>query len=198
MTTCSHVANFSHITVMRSNRHNILGPLLLLASALCPPLHAQRGSANLSEGEIESIRESAMSPAERVAVFQKIIDTRIERIQRVLVDVRAQGRAEDIHQYLDEIAGVVNEAEDNLDEYAAGHKDLRKPLPKLVAATERWTSILKQPPENDQYKVARQLALEAVADLKDQAAKLLPEQQKYFKEHPPSKDPEPKQYEVSH
>lgn len=159
---------------------------------------AQRSPANLSEGEVEEIREAAMAPADRVAVFQKIIDTRVERIQRVLVDVRAQGRAEDVHQNMEEIAGAVNELEDNLDEYASGHKDLRKPLPKLVAATDRWASVLRQPPENEKYKVSRQLALEAVADVKDEAAKLIPEQAKYFKEHPPSKDPEPKQYEVSH
>lgn len=186
---------------MRTKRYRIRGALLallvLLGAVVALPLCGQRGSANLSEAEVEAIREAAMAPPDRVIVFQKIIDTRIDRMQRVLVDIRAQGRAEDIHQNIDEITGAVNELEDNLDEYASSHRDLRKPLPKLAAAAERWTSILKQPPENDRYKVARQLALEAVADLKEDAAKLLPEQQKYFKEHPPSKDPEPKQYEVS-
>lgn len=147
---------------------------------------------------MEAVREAAPMPAERVIVFQKIIDTRIERIQRVLVDVRAQGRAEDIHQNMDEISGIVNELEDNIDEYSSAHKDLRKPLPKLVAAAERWESVLKQPPENDRYKLTRRLALEAVADLKEEATKLIPEQQKYFKEHPPSKEPPPQQYEVPH
>jgi hypothetical protein len=137
-----------------------------------------------------------MDPAARVIVFQKLIDTRIERIQRVLTDVRAQGRAQDIHQNMTEINGIVNELEDNLDEYASGHRDLRKSLPKLVTATERWQSILRQPPENDQYKLARSLALEAVADVKDEATKLIPEQAQYFKEHPPSKQAEPQQYEV--
>ncbi len=150
----------------------------------------QRGSANLSEAEVEAVRDAAMYPAQRVIVFQTIVDTRIDRIQRVLADVRAQGRAEDVHQNMEEIASVVNELEDNIDEYAPAHKDLRKALPKLLTATDRWSSILKQPPDNAQYKVTRQLALEAVADLKDVAAKLLPEQQKYFKEHPPSKEQE--------
>lgn len=157
---------------------------------------AQRGHADLSEAEVEQVREAAIDPAQRVVVFQKLIDSRIERIQRVLADIRAQGRAEDIHQNMDQITGLVNELEDNVDEYAAAHRDLRKPLPKLVSATERWQSILRQPPENDRYKLTRSLALEAVADLKDQAGKLLPEQQQYFKEHPPSKEPEPDRYKV--
>lgn len=176
--------------------------LSLVLWLVCAPIMthavAQRGHANLSEAEVEAVRDAAAMPAERVTVFQKIVDTRVERVQRVLADVRAQGRAEDIHQNMDEVSGIVNELEDNIDEYAAAHKDLRKSLPGLVTATERWQSILKQPPENDRYKLARTLALEAIADLKDEAARLIPEQQKYFKEHPPSKEPEPKQYEVVH
>jgi hypothetical protein len=171
--------------------------ILALFSALYPGwAGAQRGHADLSEAEVEQLRDAAMDPAARVLVFQKLIDTRMERIQRVVTDVRAQGRAQDIHQNMDEVSGIVNELEDNLDEYASAHRDLRKSLPKLLSATERWQSILRQPPENQQYKLARNLALEAVADVKDDAAKLLPEQAQYFKEHPPSKAPEPQQYEV--
>lgn len=137
-----------------------------------------------------------MDPPARVLAFQKIVETRIDRIQRVLVDVRAQGRAADVHQNMEETSGVVNELEDNLDDYASAHKDLRKVLPKLILATDRWASILRQPPDNDRYNVTRKLALEAVADLKDDAQKLLPEQQAWFKEHPPAKDPPPTRYEV--
>ena len=176
--------------------------VLLLAVTLCLTLphaislRAQRSGPELSEAEVETIREAAMFPAERVLAYSKIVDTRIDRIQRVIADARAQGRAEDIHQNMDEITGVVNELEDNLDDYRSGHKDLRKVLPKLISSTERWSSILRQPPDQEKYKVTRQLALEAVADLKEDAQKLLPEQQAYFKEHPPSKEPPPTQYVV--
>ena len=175
-----------------------LRPALVMAAlaTLCVTLHAQRGNAALSEAEVEELRDTAQEPAARLVVFQKLIDARIDRIQRVLADVRAQGRAQDIHQNMDEINGIANELEDNLDEYVAAHRDLRKPLPKLVAATERWESILHQPPENPQYKLARSLALEAVSDVKDEVSKLIPEQAQYFKQHPPSKATAPTQYEV--
>ncbi len=169
----------------------------LLAVTIGPcAAYAQRQGPELSEAEVEAIREAAMDPVERVLVYSKIIDTRIDRIQRVLADVRAQGRAEDIHQNMEEITGVVNELEDNLDDYGSAHKDLRKSLPRLITLTDRWASILRQPPDQERYKVTRQLALEAVADLKDDAEKLLPEQGAYFKSHPPSKQPPPTQYEV--
>lgn len=155
-----------------------------------------RGESSLSEAEVETIRDAAMDPPARVLAFQKIVETRVDRVQRVLVDVRAQGRAEDIHQNMDEISSVVNELEDNLDNYASARKDLRRVLPKLMLATDRWASIMRQAPENDRYNVTRKLALEAIADLKDDAEKLLPEQQNYFKEHPPSKEPPPTKYEV--
>ena len=170
--------------------------LALPALLPCGSMFAQHGHADLSEAEIEQLRDAAMDPAGRVLVFQKLIDTRMDRIQRVLADVRAQGRAKDIHQNMEEVSGIVNELEDKLDEYASAHRDLRKPLPKLVSATERWQSILRQPPENEEYKLARNLALEAVTDVKDEAGKLIPEQAQYFKEHPPSKQQEPQQYEV--
>ena len=158
--------------------------LLCLGPAHVASLFAQRAGPDLSEAEVETIREAAMLPVERVLAYSKIVDTRIDRIQRVIADVRAQGRAEDIHQNMEEVTGVVNELEDNLDDYRSGHKDLRKVLPKLIASTDRWSSILRQPPDQDKYKVTRQLALEAVADLKDDAQKLLPEQIAYFKAVP--------------
>ena len=170
----------------------------LAGLALLAPVSAmaQRGNADLSEAEVEQLRDAAMDPAARILVFQQLIDARMDRIRRVLTDVRAQGRAQDVHQNMDEVSGIVNELDDNLDEYVTAHRDLRKALPKLVAATERWTSLLRQPPENSQYKLARNLALEAVTDVKDEATKLIPEQAQYFKEHPPAKNVEPQQYEV--
>ncbi len=168
--------------------------VLLLLPACLPAQHS--GSADLSEAEVETIREAAMDPAARVVAFQKIVDTRIDRIQRVLLDMHAQGRAADLHQNIDEVSGIVNELEDNLDEYTAAHKDLRKVLPKLSASADRWASILRQPPGNDRYNVTRKLALEVVADVKEDAAKLLAEQQAYFKEHPSVKEPPSTRYEV--
>lgn len=179
-------------------RGQAVGTSLLLC-ALLPAVRlalAQRGHTDLSDAEVEQLRDAAMDPAARVLAFQKFIDTRMERIQRATADIRAQGRAQDIHQNMDEVSSIVNELEDNLDEYASAHRDMRKALPKLVSATDRWQSILRQPPENTQYKVARNLSLEAVADVKDDATKLQAEQAQYFKDHPPSKDPEPQQYEV--
>ena len=137
------------------------------------------------------MRDAADDPAKRVAVYQSIIETRVKRIQNILADKRAQGRREDIRENMDEITGLVDELEDNLDEYDDKHRDLRKPLPKLLDATLRWESVLKQPPLDDRYDLVRKLALEAVGDVKKEAGEMLPAQGAYFKEHPPDKNANP-------
>lgn len=152
---------------------------------------AQRHSTALSEKEEEDVRDAAADPAARIAVYQGIIEARIKRIQNILADKRAQGRRDDLRESMDEIAGLVDEFEDNLEEYDGAHRDLRKPLPKLIDATMRWESVLKQPPDDDSYSIVRKLALEAVADVRSQATEMLPKQVAYFKAHPPSKTANP-------
>lgn len=166
----------------------VLCVLLLLTASLA---HAQRHSTAISEAEEEKIRDAAAYPAVRVGVFQQIIETRIQRMQRILTDTRAQGRREDLKQNMDEIAGLIDEFQDNLEDYDHAHRDLRKALPKLLTAIERWQSVLKQPPVDDSYELTRKLALDAVEDVRQEVTELIPAQTAYFKEHPPDKNANP-------
>lgn len=162
--------------------------LLLLCATVT---HAQRHSTAISEAEEEKIRDAAAFPANRVMVFQQIIETRIQRMQAILVDKRAQGRREDLKQNMDEISGLIDEFQDNLEDYDHAHRDLRKPLPKLLTAIERWQSILKQPPVDESYELTRKLAMEAVEDVRKEVTDMIPAQDAYFKAHPPDKNANP-------
>lgn len=172
-------------------RFRVQNALVGCALFLCSVAHAQKQPAALSEAEEDQVRDAAIDPARRVTVYQAIIETRIKRIQDVLANTRAQGRRDDIRENMDEITGLVDELQDNLEEYEHAHRDLRKPLPKLLDATLRWESVLKQPPDNDAYNLVRKLALESVADIKKQAGEMIPAELAYFKAHPPNKDPDP-------
>ncbi len=158
---------------------------------LCGVTHAQRHSAALSEAEEEQVRDAAADPADRVNVYRTIIDKRVQRIQDILANTRAQGRREDIRDSMDQIAGLTDELQDNLEEYDHAHRDLRKPLPKLQDALLRWESVLKQPPEDQSYALTRKLALEAVQDVKAEVGEMIPAEQAYFKAHPPDKSANP-------
>lgn len=161
----------------------------LLALSLFSALGlAQRHAAPLSEAEEEEVRDAAIEPARRIAVYQGIVESRVKRIQDVLANARAQGRRDDIRDSMESITSLVDELQDNLEEYDHAHRDLRKQLPKLLDAMPRWESVLRQPPDDPAYDLTRKLALEAVADVKSEVTEMLPAEVAYFKAHPPSKD----------
>src|SRR5271168_3243395 len=160
--------------------------LLLLSLAL--PLHAQSQEAALSDGEVEQLREAAYYPSDRVLVFIKLLDERNKAIQDLFAHPRKPGREQDTHDLLEQFTDIADELNDNLDDYGPNHRDIRKALPKLLDATERWSSNLKQPPENQAYDLARKLALEAIRDIREEATHLIEEQKAWFLAHPPDKE----------
>jgi Rad3-related DNA helicase len=165
--------------------------LLLAAALLLTPtvLHAQANhESSLSEAEVEALRDSAYIANDRVTIFIKFLDVRSSSIQTLATKPRRPGREEDLHDLYEQFTSIADELDDNLDDLGPRHRDIRKALPKLVAATERWATALKTPAENEAYNVSRKLALEAVRDLRESATKLIDEQKAWFIAHPPPKD----------
>lgn len=160
---------------------------LLIFALFAPCALGQRGEASLTEGEIEQLRDSAYIASDRVMVFIKLIDTRIKSMQDMYAKPRRPGREQDTHDLLEQFASLADELSDNLDDYGPRHRDIRKALPKLVEATERWATAIKSPPDNDLYNVSRRIALESVQDLREQATELTEEQKTWFAAHPPAK-----------
>ena len=168
--------------------HRRLIVLLLVFLPLTSYLHAQRESAALTDAEVEQLRESAYVANDRVLVFVKFLDERTKSIQVLTSGPRKPGHEQDLHDLMEQFTSIADELDDNLDEYGPAHRDLRKGLPKLLAATERWAFILKSPPDNETYNVSRKLALEAARDLREEATRLIDEQRAWFAAHPPAKE----------
>jgi hypothetical protein len=163
-------------------------PLAFVLLALTLPVHAQRGDSSLSEGEVEQLRDSAYVPNDRVLVFIKLLDARNKAIQDLFAHPRKPGREQDTHDLLEQFTNIADELNDNLDDYGPHHRDIRKALPKLLDATERWASNIKQPPENATYDLSRKLALEAIRDIREEATHLVEDQKTWFAAHPPAKE----------
>jgi len=163
-------------------------PLAFILLALTLPLHAQRGDSALSEGEIEQLRESAYFPNDRVLLFIKLLDTRDKAILDLFAHPRKPGREEDTHDLLEQFTDIADELNDNLDDFGPNHRDIRKALPKLIDATERWASNIKQPPEDPAYNLSRKLALESIRDIREEATRLVEDQKTWFAAHPPAKE----------
>jgi hypothetical protein len=160
--------------------------LLLLVASL--PLFAQRTDSALSEGEIEQLREAAYVPNDRVLVFIKLLDVRNKAIQELFAHPRKPGREQDTHDFLEQFTSIADELNDNLDDYGPRHSDIRKALPKLLDATERWASNIKTPPDNPAYDLSRKLALESIRDIREEVTHLIEEQKAWFLAHPPPKE----------
>ena len=165
----------------------LLGVLVLLS----PVVRAQRHESALSEAEVEMLRDTAYAASDRVLAFVKFLDERSSSIEELATKPRRPGREQDIHDRCEQFTAIADELDDNLDDYGPRHRDLRKALPKLLAATERWNTALKTPADHEAYNVSRKLALEAVRDLREASTHLLEEQKAWFLAHPPAKDQTP-------
>ncbi len=167
---------------------------LLLVVSLCAGavrwVHAQDHEPALSEGEVEKLRETAADAPERLLAFVGFLNRRADLIDKQTAGKRQPGREEDLHTLMEEITSILDDLEDNLDDYRKRHWDVRKALPKLIAATERWGTTIKTPPDREEYSVSRKLALESLHDVHESAVQMADEQKAWFKEHPPVKEGE--------
>jgi hypothetical protein len=180
------------VSVTRNFRNRALCTLAT-ASLLLPSLHAQTARVSaLSEAEVEQIRDARIVPTDCVLLFVKFLDLRTKEIQDLHAKPRQPGREQDTHDLLVQFTSIADELADNLDDYGPRHADLRKALPKVLEATDRWATALKSPPEQETYSVARKIALESVRDLRESSTELAAEQTTWFKAHPPSKTKEEK------
>ncbi|HTV10030.1 MAG TPA: hypothetical protein VMD97_13390 [Candidatus Aquilonibacter sp.] len=165
-------------------RRLALAASLFLIFTSTPRLHAQDDDDSMSQKEIESLRDAAYIPNDRIMAFVKILNTREDEIENLLSKPRRPGFSQDMHDFLDQFASIADEFNDNLDEYQSKHRDIRKSLPKLVSAIERWNTTLRAPASDETYDVVRKMALDSLKDMRDTATAMETEQAAYFKAHP--------------
>ncbi len=166
-------------------RRSLLPRLLCLVALLAAiPLHAHQKDSALSDGEVEQLREAAYVPNDRIAVFIKFLDARSKTIQDLVAKPRRPGREDDLHDLFEQFNSVADELNDNLDDFGPRHRDIRKQLPKLLEATDRWSTALRSAVDSEAYNLARKLALESIRDIRQEATRLIEDQRTYFAAHP--------------
>ena len=165
-------------------RRLALAACLLTVFAPAMRVFAQDDDSVMSQREIESLRDAAYVPNDRVMTFVKILDTREHEISDLLAKPRRAGFNQDMHDLLEQFSSIADEFNDNLDEYQSKHRDVRKSLPKLVAAIERWSTTLRAPADDQAYDVVRKMALDSLKDMRETATVMQTEQAEYFKAHP--------------
>jgi hypothetical protein len=163
---------------MRNSRSFIVVLVLL---AFCASLFAngQRKRDPLTDQEADQIREQALNPQKRFHLYVTFAKARLSAIDQLRADPKmAQGRGQQIRELLEDFVSLVDETEDNLDDYRERKADLIKPLTELVEAESDWKLKLRSLKETGgvdakDYEFVLQSAIDAVNENSDSARKEL-------------------------
>lgn len=123
--------------------------VLLLVLLLSLAASARRRDP-LTEAETDQLREVAMEPYKRLKLYIKFAEARLLAIDQVRVDPKlAKDRGKQIHDLLEDFTAILDEINDNLDQYQGralskdDRKDFKKGLKEVIEADERFDLKLR-------------------------------------------------------
>jgi hypothetical protein len=155
---------------------------LLFAAALAPRLLAQSGNDPLTEDEVQQIRDNKTNPNERIKLYIKFVDQRLDSI-RQLAGPKSPDERGQVRDKLEEFTRLCDELQDNLDTFDSAHADIRKSLKELVSDSARWPDALKAAGADPSYDFSLKTALEAAQSAADEGRQLSIKQDVYFDVH---------------
>lgn len=131
---------------MMTNITRIIAAALLLLSTLAS---AQKRDP-LTDAEADHLRQFAMEPQKRLKLYIKFTEARLDAIDQARSDPKqAQGRGRKIHDLLQDFASLIDEINDNLDQYEGRALDkdqlkgFHKGAKEVVSAEERFRARLR-------------------------------------------------------
>jgi hypothetical protein len=156
---------------------------LLVAAGFAASVRAHAQDDPLTEDEVQQIRESKINPNERVKLYLKFIDQRLDAIKQLAGSGKSAKEKAQIHDKFEEFTRLCDELQDNLDTYDEAYADIRKSLKDLVADTARWPTVLNAVGSDPGFDFSQKTALEAARSAADEAHQMSLEQQVYFDVH---------------
>jgi hypothetical protein len=162
--------------------------ILLLSISAAAQAH-QRDP--LTGKEVDQLRETAQEPEKRLKLMVEFTRARMLSLEQLRTDPKAtKDRGDRMHDLLQDIASMVDELDDNIDDYNQRNADLRKPLKTVVEMDSDFQTKLRElntvadDPKNAgeaaDYKFALEDARESVNQSADTSRKLLEEQNVKF------------------
>lgn len=169
---------------MRRLSCKLLAALFLITTFLPIAVQAQRNRDPLSSQESDEVAEFRDRPNDRVKLFRKFLQARIDTIKSIGPNPATDDRKAELRAKYQEFTHIADELQDNLDTFDQAHADIRKSLKDLVPDTEKWIAILNQPSHGGEFDdFSRKTALEAAQSTNDEAEKLYKSQKEYFEQH---------------
>jgi hypothetical protein len=146
-------------------------------------LWAQRKHDPLNDKEIDELRETAQEPDKRMKLYVTFTKARMEMIQHMRTDPKLMGeKGEEMNSLLNDLAVLVDETDDNLDQFNGRSQDLRKPLKLIIEMDSDFQVKLNELKRTSseqqlrQYGFALENALDSVNESADSARAMLADQ----------------------
>lgn len=155
----------------------------LLAAGFALSVRAQDQNDPLTEDEIQQIRDNKTNPNERLKLYLKFIDQRLDALKQLAGQGKSDNEKAEIRAKLEEFTHLCDELQDNLDTYNEAHADVRKSLKDLTADSARWPVQLSAVGTDPSFDFPQKTALEAAKSAADEAHQLSLEQEVYFDAH---------------
>jgi hypothetical protein len=158
--------------------------LVLVFAGIIPCIHAQSDPNDpLTEDEIQQIRDNKTNPNERIKLYIKFVDERLDAVRQLAANRTGKDWSAQIRDKLEEFTRLCDELQDNLDMYDEAHADIRKSLKDLKEDSMKWPGVLDTLPADRNYEFSQKTALEAAQSAEDEAKQLAEEQDIYFTAH---------------
>jgi hypothetical protein len=173
---------------MRARSLAYLAATLLISAPLWPQVHERDP---LTDKEVDQLRETAVEPEKRLKLMVDFTRARMATVDQLRSDPKpAKDRGAKIHDLLEDVSSLVDEIDDNVENYNERSADLRKPLKDIVQMDSEFQAKLRElraymeDPKNtreaDDYKFAVEDVTESVNQSADSSRKLLDEQNAKF------------------
>ena len=173
---------------MRARSLAYLAATLLISAPLWPQVHERDP---LTDKEVDQLRETAVEPEKRLKLMVDFTRARMVTVDQLRSDPKpAKDRGTKIHDLLEDVSSLVDEIDDNVENYNERSADLRKPLKDIVQMDSEFQAKLRElraymeDPKNtheaDDYKFAVEDVTESVNQSADSSRKLLDEQNVKF------------------
>ena len=165
--------------------------LLCVSPLLIASAEAQKEQRQpLTEPQIEQIREAGVDPDERVKLYTKFLQERVDSIKGLIPRIHSGARSKRMDDELQDLTALMDELGSNLDQYAERKADLRKSLKSLSESTPHWVDVLRGLQSEPGFDLSRKEAIDSGKDLADQITQMLKEQTDYFNLHKDEKGQE--------
>ena len=124
--------------------------LALIVLVVTTTLAFARKHDPLTDAEADQLRQVALEPQKRLKLYIKFTEARLDSIDQARSDPKqAQGRGPAIHNLLEDFTALIDEINDNLDQYEGRGldkdqtKDFHKGVKEVITAEQRFRARLR-------------------------------------------------------